>query len=249
MDTAGRERCLYMAKLAEQAERYNEMVSEMTKIALITGDSTEELSVEERNLLSVAYKNMIGGLRSSWRVINSYEQKSISKGNDKDASVDKSYRERIEVELKDTCEKILSVLDANLIPSAKSAESKVFYQKMKGDYFRYLAEFAKEEARKEYGDKALQSYETAAEIADTELAPTHPIRLGLALNFSVFNYEILNAPANACEIAKRAFQDAVAKLDDASNEDTYKDSTLIMQLLRDNLTLWKADVSSADAEN
>lgn len=75
----------------------------------------------------------------------------------------------------------------------------------------------------------------------TELAPTHPIRLGLALNFSVFYYEILNSPDRACRLAKAAFDDAIAELDTLS-EESYKDSTLIMQLLRDNLTLWTSDM-------
>ena len=74
-------------------------------------------------------------------------------------------------------------------------------------------------------------------MAQTELTPTHPIRLGLALNFSVFYYEILNSPDRACHLAKQAFDDAIAELDSLS-EESYRDSTLIMQLLRDNLTLW-----------
>jgi 14-3-3 protein beta/theta/zeta len=74
------------------------------------------------------------------------------------------------------------------------------------------------------------------------MQPTHPIRLGLALNFSVFYYEILNAPDKACALAKQAFDDAIAELD-TLNEDSYKDSTLIMQLLRDNLTLWTSDTA------
>lgn len=77
----------------------------------------------------------------------------------------------------------------------------------------------------------------ATDVAQTELTPTHPIRLGLALNFSVFYYEILNSPDRACHLAKQAFDDAIAELDSLS-EESYRDSTLIMQLLRDNLTLW-----------
>merc|ERR1712188_257629 len=84
------------------------------------------------------------------------------------------------------------------------------------------------------------AYEGAFDISKTEMAPTHPIRLGLALNFSVFHYEIQNAPEEACRLAKSAFDDAIAELD-TLNEDSYKDSTLIMQLLRDNLTLWQQD--------
>lgn len=79
--------------------------------------------------------------------------------------------------------------------------------------------------------------QNATDVAQTELTPTHPIRLGLALNFSVFYYEILNSPDRACHLAKQAFDDAIAELDSLS-EESYRDSTLIMQLLRDNLTLW-----------
>ena len=80
-------------------------------------------------------------------------------------------------------------------------------------------------------------FQNATDVAQTELTPTHPIRLGLALNFSVFYYEILNSPDRACHLAKQAFDDAIAELDSLS-EESYRDSTLIMQLLRDNLTLW-----------
>ena len=79
--------------------------------------------------------------------------------------------------------------------------------------------------------------QNATDVAQTELTPTHPIRLGLALNFSVFYYEILNSPDRACHLAKQAFDDAIAELASLS-EESYRDSTLIMQLLRDNLTLW-----------
>lgn len=118
---------------------------------------------------------------------------------------------------------------------------------MKGDYHRYLAEFSVGEKRKESADKSLEAYKAASEVAVTELPPTHPIRLGLALNFSVFYYEILNSPDRACHLAKQAFDDAIAELDTLS-EESYKDSTLIMQLLRDNLTLWTSDmeISSKD---
>ena len=106
-----------------------------------------------------------------------------------------------------------------------------------GDYHRYLAEFATGDKRKESADKSLEAYKAASDVAVTELPPTHPIRLGLALNFSVFYYEILNSPDRACHLAKQAFDDAIAELDTLS-EESYKDSTLIMQILRDNLTLW-----------
>eukprot|EP00658_Telonema_sp_P-2_P083614 TRINITY_DN9105_c0_g1_i13.p1 TRINITY_DN9105_c0_g1~~TRINITY_DN9105_c0_g1_i13.p1 ORF type:complete len:123 (-),score=18.84 TRINITY_DN9105_c0_g1_i13:331-699(-) len=118
---------------------------------------------------------------------------------------------------------------------------------MTGDYNRYLAEYSTGEGRKLAAEKSLLSYQESSDIAETNLAPTHPIRLGLALNFSVFYYEILNSPERACKLAKTAFDDAIAELDGLS-EDSYKDSTLIMQLLRDNLTLWTSDISQDQAD-
>lgn len=92
--------------------------------------SDQELTVEERNLLSVAYKNVIGARRASWRIVSSIEQKEESKGNETQVSMIKTYREKIEAELAQICEDILDVLDKHLIPSAASGESKVFYHKM-----------------------------------------------------------------------------------------------------------------------
>jgi 14-3-3 protein epsilon len=239
----GHEDAVYLAKLAEQAERYEEMVENMKVVA----SADVELTVEERNLLSVAYKNVIGARRASWRIVTSIEQKEESKGNEGQVTLIKEYRQKIEAELAKICDDILEVLDDHLIKSAQSGESKVFYHKMKGDYHRYLAEFAIGDRRKGAADASLEAYKAATEVASTELAPTHPIRLGLALNFSVFYYEILNSPDQACHLAKLAFDDAIAELDTLS-EESYKDSTLIMQLLRDNLTLWTSSEAEPSAE-
>ncbi|RZC49333.1 hypothetical protein C5167_017762 [Papaver somniferum] len=240
-----REEFVYMAKLAEQAERYEEMVEFMEKVT--TNVESEELSVEERNLLSVAYKNVIGARRASWRIISSIEQKEESRGNEENVLTIRDYRSKIETELSGICDGILKLLDTRLIPSASSGDSKVFYLKMKGDYHRYLAEFKTGTERKEAAESTLSAYKSAQDIATAELAPTHPIRLGLALNFSVFYYEILNSPDRACNLAKQAFDGAIAELD-TLGEESYKDSTLIMQLLRDNLTLWTSDMQDDGAD-
>jgi len=236
-----REDNVYMAKLAEQAARYEEMVDAMKAVAKMK----VELTVEERNLLSVAYKNVIGARRASWRITSSIEQKEENKGNTTHVARIKEYRTKIEGELSKICSDILGLLDEYLIPSSTSGESKVFYYKMKGDYYRYMAEYASGDTRKAAADNSNDAYKAASDIASTELPPTHPIRLGLALNFSVFHYEILNSPDRACQLAKQAFDDAIAELDTLS-EDSYKDSTLIMQLLRDNLTLWTSDMQGDD---
>ncbi|EGD74498.1 tyrosine 3-monooxygenase/tryptophan 5-monooxygenase activation protein [Salpingoeca rosetta] len=230
------------AKLAEQAERYEDMAAAMKKVT----EMDSELSPEERNLLSVAYKNVVGTRRSSWRVISSIEQKTES--NERKQSMAKEYREKIEGELKTICEEVLKLLDDHLVPKSTNSESKVFYLKMKGDYYRYLAEVATGDDRDKIVNDSQEAYQAALDISKSEMAPTHPIRLGLALNFSVFYYEIKNTPDKACHLAKQAFDDAIAELD-TLNEESYKDSTLIMQLLRDNLTLWTSDTDNVDGDD
>lgn len=238
---ADKEDLVQRAKLAEQAERYDDMAAAMKKVT----ETGSELSNEERNLLSVAYKNVVGARRSSWRVISSIEQKT--EGAEKKQSMAREYREKVEKELREICNDVLSLLDKHLIPKAANPESKVFYLKMKGDYYRYLAEVATGDDRSTVVQDSQKAYQEAFDIAKDKMQPTHPIRLGLALNFSVFYYEILNAPDKACQLAKQAFDDAIAELD-TLNEDSYKDSTLIMQLLRDNLTLWTSDTAVEEAE-
>ncbi|XP_022724945.1 14-3-3-like protein GF14 iota [Durio zibethinus] len=240
----GRETLVYLAKLAEQAERYEEMVESMKQVAKLDC----ELTVEERNLLSVGYKNVIGARRASWRIISSIEQKEESRGNKDNVKLIKGYHQKVEEELSKICTDILGIIDKHLIPSSTSSEATVFYYKMKGDYYRYVAEFKTDQERKEAAEQSLKGYEAASATANTDLSSTHPIRLGLALNFSVFYYEIMNSPERACHLAKQAFDEAIAELDTLS-EESYKDSTLIMQLLRDNLTLWTSDLPEDGGED
>merc|ERR1711972_208248 len=207
--------------LAEQAERYDEMADYMEQV----GKQPDELSVEERNLLSVAYKNAVGSRRAAWRIITSVEQKEKSKGNEENAKYAKEYCAKVETELQKICDTILGLLDANLIPKSGNGESKVFYQKMKADYYRYIAEFTDGDKKAKAAENARMAYQEAQNVA---------------LNFSVFQYEVLQNPDEACKMARTAFEDAIAELDNVA-EDSYKDSTLIMQLLRDNLTLWTSD--------
>merc|ERR1712196_332429 len=152
----------------------DEMAEHMGAVA----QSNQELSVEERNLISVAYKNAVGSRRASWQIISSVEQKEQSKGNTQNQELAKQYRVKVEAELNKICDEILSLIDTNLVPQSTSGECKVFYYKMKGDYFRYIAEYTDGEGK--------------SKAAATDLVVTHPIRLGLALNFSVFHYEVLN---------------------------------------------------------
>ena len=237
-----REESVFMAKLAESAERYDDMVDAMKAVAKLD----VELTVEERNLLSVSYKNVIGARRASWRIVSSIEQKEESKGNTPNVEKIQEFRKTVETELNILCSDILSLLDDHLISSASSPYSKVFFHKMKGDYYRYLAEFSTDEALAKASENSAAAYEEAFTLASSGLDSTNPIRLGLGLNYSVFQYEILHNPDEAIKLAKQAFEDAIAQVDRLEDEE-YKDSTLIMQLLRDNLTLWTSELVESGA--
>lgn len=236
---ATREENLYMAKITEQTERFEDMLDAMKKVV----SHGDELTVEERNLLSVAYKNSIGPRRTAWRALSSIEKKEEAK-NSKNLPLLKTYKKKIEEELNRFCNDIIALLQDKLVPSAKAADAQVFYLKMKGDYYRYISEYTSGDAHKKAGDQALEAYKAASEKANADLKTTNPIRLGLALNFSVFYYEVQNDPAKACQLAKQAFDDAIADIEHI-DEEQYKDSTTIMQLIRDNLTLWTSELEEA----
>jgi len=251
---------LSLARVAESSERYPDMCILMKKLVKAKCKAGEPLLEEERNLLSVAYKNVIGSKRSSWRTLKSETEGSADKGDDDSWNETvKEYQNQVEGELQQICQEVISLVgpDFNageekmkdygewaLLTTLDKVETKkdshketeVFYLKMIGDYCRYLAEIDNETA------KAFTEvyYGMALEKAEANLAETHPTRLGLSLNYSVCFYEIMKKPEDACALAKKAFDGAIEKLD-TLNDASYKDSTLIMQLLRDNLTLWTSD--------
>lgn len=235
------------------------MISYVIRIVTIGG----ELTTDERELLSVAFKNAIGPRRASWRTISSIEQNKAFTGSEEHIPIVKSYRSKVEGELEKLCKQLLNILDNSLLPNVTSSESNVFYHNMKGDHNRYLAEIASGEKRDAAATAAQEAYIYATTIAQTELSPTVPIRLGLALNFSVFQHEILNSPEYAFQIAKQALDDATAELKSKS-EGSYRETRIVLQLLQDNLNLWtdnggfkdaslakeiKEDSSAEEAEN
>lgn len=232
-----------LARVAEAAERYTDMCQIMRELVLKKVKENEELETEERNLLSVAYKNVVGSKRSSWRTL------SGGNFNDVDKDVVENYKNEVESQLKAICEEVLELLEKSLLPTVenKNDETEVFYKKMCGDYYRYLAEFLSTDGDDKYKQNTEKFYADAFKVSKACLPETHPTRLGLALNFSVCYYEILKKKEEACKLAKEAFDAAIEKLD-TLNDASYKDSTLIMQLLKDNLTLWNESDEHSDGD-
>ncbi|OMJ91603.1 hypothetical protein SteCoe_5864 [Stentor coeruleus] len=226
-----KEEIIYNSKLAEHSERYADMIGYMKQLI---DETNGDLNNEERTLLSVAYKQAVGERRNAWRIIGSYEEKQKSRGSEHLALI-AEYKKRIEHELNSLCLELVKLIDDRLLKGGAVDEVEVFYLKMKGDYYRYMAEAGDTEEIQ----KSFEAYSHASDAAKS-LPVNNPVRLGLALNFSVFYYELKKEPTKACELAKTTFDEALPTLEEL-DERAYKEATSILGLIKDNLTLWTSE--------
>ncbi|OHT16045.1 14-3-3 protein [Tritrichomonas foetus] len=230
----------FMARVADQAERYQDVIAHLDVII----NSDPKLSADERNLLSVAYKALTGSSRSALRTVNAFLEDESIKAIPERVSKLTDLKNRLVKELDDHCNELIQLTDSKLLPAADDAATKVFYEKLKADYYRYSVEFKPESDRKDGSDKAKASYEAAMNIATAELTKANPSYLGLALNYSVFLYEIIGQKQEAIDLADKSFKEAVDLLDELG-EDEYSEATLILQLLKDNVALWTEEQGDA----
>ena len=235
-----REEYVYLAKLYERAERFDDMVKFINKFV----ELDPNLSYKERNILGAGYKNVISNKRASWRLLNSMEKKEEKK-NTPQLTYLKEVKSNIENEMIKICTEIQKVIDTYLLPNAKDSETKVFFLKLKGDYYRYHSEFALGHDFDTATNQAEKAYKEAYEIANKDIPISNSTRLGLALNYSVFYYEIKNLKDEACSIAKNAFDEAMKVLDELEKVKA-KDTLLIIQLLKENLILWSNEMSEEE---
>lgn len=227
---------IFLARVAEQAERFEDMVNFLKPVLDTKG---ADITSDERNLLSVAFKNLISSKRTAWRTITAIEQNpKYSKFGDSLAA----YKKKIEESLYKDCENIIDLIKSKVLSKAAEEEPKAFFVKMVGDYYRYIAETAQGEKLEQVKREALKAY---SEANDINLPACNPIKLGLALNFSVFYYEVMKDHKKACVLADEALQAALDKIDDLNEED-FRDAKSIIELLKENLTLWKEEEEGGD---
>ena len=156
-----------------------------------------------------------------------------------------AYKGTIEKQLIEDCERIINITQTKVLQNSEcEGTAKAFFVKMKGDYYRYISENAKGDKLEQAKQQALRCYEDANEV---ELAACDPIKLGLALNFSVFHYEVMKNHGQACNLADGALQSALDKIDELE-EDDFRDAKSIIELLKENLTLWKEEEEGGDNE-
>ena len=226
-----KEDLLYLARIAEQGERFDEMM-EFVKMLL---KDCFDLNSQERSLFSIAFKNAVSKRRNSLRIMDSFNIKDDKKNSLSKKIILNKFRTQIDTELKSICTDAIETIDS-LLERITSSENLIFLIKMKADYYRYKCEYDKTETKHENIGKAEDFYKQAEEMASI-LNPANPIRLGLMLNFSVFYYEVMEVKDKACEMARKSFDEGISELEHIP-ESSYKESSMILQLFRDNLSLW-----------
>jgi hypothetical protein len=229
-----REECIFLSRLNEKAEKYSEMFKYINKYV----ELDPKLSKEERNILCSGYKYIISDKRNSLRILN-----NIEKRNTYQLAYIKEIRENIEKELYQILLDIEKMLDKYLIPNAIDIENKVFYLKLKADFMRYKCEVSYGKELDDIISKTEKIYKEANDIANKELMISNSTRLGLALNYSVFFYDIKKMKEEAINIAKNAFDDAMKILDNLEISKA-KDTLLIIQMLKENLIFWCNEINN-----
>jgi hypothetical protein len=228
-DGLTRDEIVMMARIAEEAERYEDMAEYMRRVTEMSGT----LDHEEREMLSMAYRNCVAHLRNALRNVSAFE---VQQKNEEARVPVRGYKEEIEDRIRMKCKEVLAMVPELRDNCKKNVEAKVFYLKMLADYNRYLAEL--DGRGSPSADAAAVAYETAMAAAK-HLMPGLPIRLQLALNYSVFLHEVQQKPEEAVKVAFVAV-DAAGQMEGLS-EGQQRDSQPIIMLIKDNLALWMGD--------
>ncbi|EAX89480.1 14-3-3 protein [Trichomonas vaginalis G3] len=230
-----RDIAIYTAQILDQTNLPEEMITLMKRVIELNPD----LNDDERNLLSVAYKNSINQTRKGLREIKAYIQEQQNDGqypNRLNQLLE--FKQQMFKELEAICNDLVQLVDDSLIPAATTSEARVFYEGLKANYYRYVCEFIDDDDEKNtVAEKANQCYNSAIEIAKNDIPPYKPSYLGLLLNYSVFLYEILDKKEEAIELSQRTYNES-SPLVEENSESSFNNATMILNLISENLAIW-----------
>jgi len=229
-----REDCVIHAKISETSQRYYEMVEDVRAFCSMN----QELDVEEQNLLASSYKHVVNQRRRSWVDLIDFQHKNPNLDENKLEILDE-YRKKIQKELEIYSEEAIHIASGYIkMNSNMNRESLCFYHLMQADHYRYLCEVAlNPEQRRKFFNSAKELYLKAQEISE-KLLPVNPLRLSIALNYSIFLSDIVRDEKRAVKVAAEAFEEAKKNAQSLS-ERSYQDSTLLMEMLKQNIFEWK----------
>ena len=237
-----REEYIYLSKLYEKAQRYEDMTSSIIKFI----ELNPKLSKEERNILSAGYKDILLDKRENWRFLNLMERKELKKKS-KQATYIKEIKNHIEKEIKKIVEEIHNLIDKYLIINCEDKESKIFYLRLKADHYRYLCEISNEKELENNLNNAEKYYKEAYELANKDLPLINNERIGLSLNFALFYYEIKGDKKEGYKLAKNCFEESMKYLEEFEKSKS-KDAIMLIQLLKENLIFWSSEMNE-DEQN
>ena len=234
MSTTERDDLIHLVNLLNEIPSLHEdMLVYMKKVIEIDPALTEN----ERNLLSISYKTVIDTLRQQGRDLAKTPEPEFELQEES-----KKYLNQIETQIKEKiiqcCEDLLSLIDEKLLPNSKDVEAKVFYMKLKGDYFRYMCEVLTDSEKEDKAAKAEENYKEAIKLAEAEIQPFKPISLGIYLNYSVFLYETVSRKQEALELAEKTFQQC-APLIEQNSAQKLNEAEMIINLMSENIMVWK----------
>ena len=237
-----REEYIYLSKLYEKAERYPDMLKSINKMI----ELNPILNKEECDILSTGYKNMITDKRNSWRILNSMERREKKKKTQIVQHI-REIKSHIENEIREICNDLQLLTDKYLLPNVNDHENEVYFYKLKADYYRYICEFAEGKEKDENIKKAEEFYKKAYTNSTKNLPVNNCTRVGLALNYAIFLYEIKGEKKDAFEIAKKAFDESMKFVDDLEKPKC-RDTLFIIQLLKENLIFWSSEMNEEEEE-
>ena len=222
-----------LAQIALIAERYEDAskyIEELIK------KKKDDLNKDEKNIFYKSFKNIINSKRSAWRSADYMEEKEK---NDERIAMIKNYKEILEKDIYDVCKNVIALINNFLLTKTILDESKIFFLKMKADYYRYLSEFQSLIENKNYLDESEKNYKNAIELSQN-ISWINPTKLGLYLNYSVFYYENKKDTKKAIQIAKEAIKSA-KKYSDKLKEEEDKDAEMSIQTLKENINYWEQE--------
>lgn len=246
LEDVNREELLVQANLANVTKRHMDCLGYVESLCVPQGP---DFTLEERRIYAIAYKNVFNGYRKSLKKLLSKAELSLADRNS-NINKKKTYANfvfnKVE-EFSDMVEEAIFLIEKVCLPNCHrthNSENIVFFYKCKGDFLRYLLHFKTGEPKNKLIRRSGQAYVYGYRLAQRGeenlcegLIPSHPIRLGLSLNYSVYLYQVKNEKRRAAGHCKQAFDAAVAWIDKL-DEDRYADATYLMKQMRDNLNDW-----------
>lgn len=246
--TAKREDVVMKLKLCELAGRHDDMVENIRELVTIL-PKNQSLTEEERQLLAVAFKNEVGVRRKSLKTLQKVGSSKRTMNPEKTKAFNE-YRDMISRELEDLCNELMWMVDSKLLPAVTEPIEDIFYHKLKADYYRYLAEMEEDSSiAAEYITKAQENYEGATEYSVKNLAATHPLCIGLAMNYSVFIQEMLNDTTKAHDHAKHFYDDALDEMEEVRevDEGRYNECAYLLKLMHENIKVWAQEIGQTES--